>query len=138
MVGAIEQARPFGADRLERSGLRPIRQRRQIIRGLLAVALLCVSAAAAACPLCLGAGQPTKAQHLVTAQQAVLAVPTADASRFRVMEVIKGERPSSTTIEGGYPRFGPASDAAVPKSGKPLLLVRDDPFPTWVILGAIG
>jgi hypothetical protein len=107
-------------------------------RGLLAAALACVSAAAAACPLCLGAGQQTKAQHLITARQAVLAVPTDDASRFRVVEVVKGERPSSGTIEGGYPRSGPASEAAAPRRGKPLLLVRDDPFPTWVILGAIG
>ena len=107
-------------------------------RGLLAAALLCLSAAASACPLCLGAGQPTKAQQLVTAQQAVLAVPTADSDRFRVIEVIKGERPSGSTIEGGYPRFGPVSDAAAPASGKPLLLVREDPIPTWVILGAIG
>jgi hypothetical protein len=107
-------------------------------RGLFAAALLCMSAAVAACPLCLGAGQETKAQQLVAARQAVLAVPTADASRFRVIGVIKGERPSSGTIEGGHPRFGPASDTAAQKSGKPLLLVRDDPFPTWVILGAIG
>ena len=106
-------------------------------RGLLAAVLLCVSAAAAACPICLGAGQPSKAQQLVAAQQAVLAVPTADASRFRVIEVIKGERPAGSTIEGGYPRSGPAADAVAPK-GKPLLLVRTDPFPTWVILGAIG
>jgi hypothetical protein len=107
-------------------------------RGLLAAAAACVSAAAAACPLCLGAFQQTKAQQLVAARQAVLALPTADASRFRVLEVVKGERPSTTTIEGGYPRSGPASDSAAPKSGKPLLIVCDDPFPTWVILGAIG
>jgi hypothetical protein len=106
-------------------------------RGLLAVVLLCVSAAAAACPICLGAGQPSKAQELASAQQAVLAVPTADASRFRVIEVIHGERPSGTTIEGGYPRRASTADATAPK-GKPLLLVRTDPFPTWVILGAIG
>src|SRR5207344_2693982 len=112
-------------------------RKRRTALGLLAAVLLCVSAAAAACPLCLGAGQPTKAQHLAAAQQAVLAVPTADASRFRVIEVIKGERPSGTTIDGGYPRFGPAADAEVTK-GKPVLLVRDDQFPTWVILGAIG
>jgi hypothetical protein len=104
---------------------------------LLAAVLLCVSAAAAACPLCLGAGQPTKAQQLAAAQQTVLAVPTGDASRFRVIEVIRGERPSTSTIEGGYPRYGPVADAETPK-GKPLLLVRDDPFPIWVILGAIG
>jgi hypothetical protein len=105
-------------------------------RGLVAMALLCVSAAAAACPICLGAGQPTKAQELASAQQAVLAVPTADASRFRVIEVIHGDRPSSSTVEGGYPRNGPAN--ATVAQGKPLLLVRTDPFPAWVILGAIG
>jgi hypothetical protein len=105
---------------------------------LVAAALLCLSAAAAACPLCLGAGQPTKVQQLVDAQQAVLAVPTADAGRFRVVEVVKGERPSGSTIAGGYPRFGPIADIAAPASGKPLLLVRADPLPAWVILGAIG
>ena len=109
----------------------------QTTRGLLAAVLLCVSAAAAACPICLGAGQPTKAQQLAAAQQAVLAVPTDDASRFRVIEVIRGKRPSTSTIEGGYPRSGPAANARVPKN-EPLLLVRDDPFPGWVILGAIG
>ena len=107
-------------------------------RGLLAAALACMSAAASACPLCLGAFQQTKAQQLVTARQAVLAAPTADASRFRVVEVVKGERPSSGTIEGGHPRSGPASDAAEPKQGKPLLLVRDDPLLAWVIVGAVG
>jgi hypothetical protein len=102
---------------------------------LLAVALACASATASACPLCLGAGQPTAGQQLVTAPQAVLAVPTADAGRFRVVDVVKGGPPSGGTIEGGYPRFGPAT---VPKRGEPLLLVREEPFPTWVILGAVG
>ena len=101
------------------------------------MALLSVSAAAGACPICLGAGQPTKAHELAEAQQAVLAVPTADATRFRVTEVIHGDRPSGTTIEGGYPRRASTADATAPK-GKPLLLVRADPFPTWVVLGAIG
>ncbi len=118
-------------------GVDPAFRKRQATRGLLAAVLLCVSAAATACPLCLGAGQPTKAQQLAAAQHAVLAVPTADASRFRVIEVIKGERPSTSTIEGGYPRSGPAADTEVAKS-EPLLLVRDDQFPSWVILGAIG
>jgi len=115
----------------------PVIRKRQTTRGLLAAVMLCVSAAAAACPLCLGAGQPTKAEQLADAQQAVLAVPTADANRFRVIEVIRGERPSTSTIEGGYPRVGPAAEARMPTS-EALLLVRDDPFPTWVILGAIG
>jgi hypothetical protein len=90
-----------------------------------------------ACPLCLGWGQPSIAQQLVTAPQAVLAVPTADASHFRVIRVIKGERPANGTVEGGYPRSGPATGQAKVTNANPLLLVRDDPFPIWVILGAI-
>jgi hypothetical protein len=115
-------------------GLRP----GPLARGLLAAALACASAAAAACPLCLGAGQQTRAQQLVTAQQAVLALPTADAGRYRVLDVVKGERPSGSTIEGGYPRFGAMPDAAAPKSARRLLLVREDPLPVWAILGAVG
>jgi hypothetical protein len=99
---------------------------------------LLVSLDLAACPLCLGSFQPTAAQQVVGVQHAVLAAPTADASRFRVIEVIKGERPSSGTIEGGYSRSGPASDAAATKRGKPLLLVRDDSWPMWTVVGAVG
>jgi hypothetical protein len=109
-----------------------------MMRGLSTVMLSCACAAAIACPLCMGAFQQSKAQELVSAPHAVLAVPTADASRFRVIEVIKGERPASGTVEGGYPRNGPALEAAGPTRGKPLLLVRDDLCPTWTILGAIG
>jgi hypothetical protein len=109
-----------------------------MIRGLFAVALLCANALAIACPLCMGAFQQSKAQELVSAPRAVLAVATADPSRFRVVEVVKGERPASGTIEGGYPRNGTAFEAAKSRSGKSLLLVRDDLFPTWTILGPIG
>ena len=108
------------------------------MRGLLAAVLLCASAGVIACPLCMGAFQQSKAQELVSAPHAVLAVPTADPSRFRVIEVVKGERPASGTVEGGYPRNGPALEAAGSPRGKALLLVRDDLFPTWTILGAIG
>ncbi len=92
---------------------------------------------AVACPICLGAGQPTKAQELVTAPDVVLAVPTRDASRFRVTQVIKGKRPPGGTIEGGYPRSGPVPGTAAPRTGKPLLLVSDEQLPTWEVLGAI-
>jgi len=111
---------------------------RPMIRGLFAVVLLCASAAVIACPLCMGAFQQTKAQELVTASHAVLAVPTAEPSRFRVIEVVKGERPASGMVEGGYPRNGPAFEVAGSTSGKSLLLVRDDLLPTWTILGTIG
>jgi hypothetical protein len=101
------------------------------------VALLCVSTAAAACPICLGAGQSTVAQQLAAAPQAVLALPTADVGQFRVVEVLRGERPSTRTIEGGYPRSASPATGALPK-GQALLLIREDPLPGWVVLGAIG
>jgi hypothetical protein len=103
----------------------------------LAAALLSLSTAAAACPICLGAGQQTVAQQLAAAPQAVLALPTAEAGQFRVVEVVRGERPSTRTIEGGYPRAASTVDSALRK-GEALLLIREEPLPGWVVLGAIG
>jgi hypothetical protein len=99
--------------------------------------LLSVSTAAAACPICLGAGQSTVAQQLAAATQAVLALPTAEPRQFRVVEVVRGDRPSTRTIEGGYPRAASTVENALPK-GEALLLIREDPLPGWVVLGAIG
>lgn len=137
--GVGGRSEPVETDGRPRAGLRhPIRRRRRLLTGSVFVAaLLWASAEAVACPICLGAGQPSKAQELVTAPDVVLAVPTRDASRFRVTQVIKGKRPPSRTIEGGYPRSGPVPGAAAPKRGKPLLLVRDELSPTWEVLGAI-
>ncbi len=104
---------------------------------LVAAALLLKGVGALACPLCMGWGQPTTAQRLVATPQAVLAVPTADAGRFRVILVIKGERPADGMVEGDYPRNAPVPNGAAPTDARPLLLLRDDPLPTWVILGAI-
>jgi hypothetical protein len=103
-----------------------------------AALLLLAGLDAAACPLCLGSFQPSPAQRLVELRQAVLAVPTTDGSRYRVVEVIKGERPPNGMIEGGHSRSDAASDAAAQKSGKPLMLVRDESWPMWVIVGGIG
>jgi hypothetical protein len=77
------------------------------------------------------------AQQLAAAPQAVLALPTADAGQFRVIEVLRGERPTTRTIEGGYPRTAPAVQHALGK-GEALLLIREEPLPGWVVLGAIG
>jgi hypothetical protein len=110
---------------------------RAIPRHVLAAALLLPGVSASACPLCLGWGKPSTAQRLVATPQAVLAVPTADAGRFRVTQVIKGERQADGLVDGDYPRNGPAPESAIPTDARPLLLVRDDPLPTWVILGAI-
>jgi hypothetical protein len=109
---------------------------RSISRHALAAALF-TGIGASACPICLGWGQTTPAQQLVAAPQAVLAAPTADASRFRVIQVIKGARSADGMVEGGYPRTGPAAGGATPAKGRLLLLVRNDPLPAWVILGAI-
>jgi hypothetical protein len=100
-------------------------------------ALLWARAEAVACPICLGAGQPSKAQELVAAPDVVLAMPTRDASRFRVTEVIKGKRPAGGTIEGGYPPSGPLPGTAGQRSGRPLLLVSDEHVRTWEVVGAI-
>jgi hypothetical protein len=77
------------------------------------------------------------AQQLAAAPQAVLALPTAEAGQFRVVAVLRGERPTTRTIEGGYPRAAPAVHSALSK-GEALLLIREDPLPGWVVLGAIG
>ena len=115
----------------------PARRARRATGAWLAAALLGASTAAVACPICLGAGQQTVAQQLAAAPQAVLALPTAEAGQFRVVEVIRGERPSERSIEGGYPRNASTVDSALRK-GQALLLIREDPLPGWVVLGAIG
>jgi hypothetical protein len=120
-----------------RSTLRHRLRRRLLTGSVLVAALLWASAEVCACPICLGAGHPSKAQELVTGPEVVLAVPTRDASRFRITQVIKGKRPPGGTIEGGYPRSGPGSGTVAARSGKPLLLVRDEQLPTWEVLGAI-
>lgn len=110
---------------------------RAMTQHFLGALLLLKGAVAVACPLCLGWGKPSTAERLITAPQAVLATVTAEAGRFRVVQVIKGERPKDGTVEGGYPRSGPPAGARMPMDSRPLLLVRDDVLPTWVILGAI-
>ena len=133
------RSEPVETDGRTRSAPRyPLPRRRLLTGSVVVAALLWANAEAVACPICLGAGQPSKAQELVTAPDVVLAVSTRDASRFRVTQVIKGKRPSSGTIEGGYPRSGPVPGPDGPGSGKSLLLVRDELLSTWEVLGAIG
>jgi hypothetical protein len=103
-------------------------------RWLTGALLLCASAAAVACPLCIGALRHSPAQELTFLRQAVLAVPTADQRSYRVVEVIKGDRPPNGMIEEGSFR----TDAAALGSGKPLLLARDASWPMWVNVGALS
>lgn len=89
--------------------------------------LLCASALAAACPICIGTAARSPAQELVNLPRAVLAVPAGTA--YRVVEVVKGERPEGALDEVLVRAPGPG--------GQPLLLVRDDAWPMWMSLGAV-
>src|SRR5260221_2385207 len=100
-------------------------------RWLLAALLLFASIDAAACPLCLGAYQSSKADQLVELSRAVLAVPVA--SGFRVVEVIKGVRPANGVIDATAVQL----KVAPVGSGAALLLVSDDKWPMWVSVGTV-
>jgi len=103
-------------------------------RWLTAALLFWASLVAAACPLCIGALRQSPAQELTSLRQAVLAIPTAGQQSYRVVEVIKGERPSNGVIdEGSY-----KANAAALESGTPLLLVRDTSWPMWVNFGTLS
>ncbi|MGB8576112.1 MAG: hypothetical protein WCD56_06050, partial [Pseudolabrys sp.] len=67
-------------------------------RWFFAALFLCTSFAATACPLCLGAFRSSVAQQLVNLQHAVLVQPSADGREYRVVAVIKGERPAGGII----------------------------------------
>jgi hypothetical protein len=101
---------------------------------LFAMPLLVASVELSACPLCLGAYQSSTADQLLDRPQSVLAVPSADGSSYRVIEVIKGPRPAREALDASSVHL------KVEATGKTrtLLLVRDDASPMWVSLGAIG
>jgi hypothetical protein len=90
------------------------------------IVLFFASTSADACSLCMGMGAHSAAQELAEVPRAVLAAP--EGERYRVIEVIKGERPedmlSDVTIRD-------PDDA-----GKVVLLVRDETWPMWLSLGA--
>src|SRR5260221_836934 len=97
----------------------------------LAALLLFASIDAAACPLCLGAYQSSKAGQLVELSRAVLAVPAG--SGFRVVEVIKGVHPANGIIDATAVQL----KVAPVGNGTPLLLVSDDKWPMWVTVGTV-
>jgi hypothetical protein len=88
---------------------------------------------AAACPLCIGAYRQSPAQELTSLSQAVLAAPAAGPSGYRVVEVIKGQRPPNGSIEeGSYP-----AEAAAAGGARVLLFARDASWPMWASFGAL-
>jgi len=108
--------------------------RQAMTRVFVAALLLCASfSVATACPLCLGAFRSPVAQRLVDLPYAVLAQPSADGRAYRVIALIKGERP-----EGG---IIPAEDVeldVIVEVSATLLLVRDEAWSMWVGLGAVA
>ena len=92
-----------------------------------------MSAAVTACPLCMGGAARSPAQDLADLSRAVLATPVADGKSYRVVDVIKGARPEGDRVTDVVIR-----EPASLKGGKPLLLVRDEAWPMWTSLGAVG
>jgi hypothetical protein len=111
---------------------------RQFWRRSLLAAILLVFASSdslRACPLCLSARPLTiSAQELAYAGRSVLAMPAADGKCFRVVDVIKGERPSGDLSVDAVFR----ADTSAKASSKPLLLMRDDSWARWVNFGPIS
>jgi len=104
---------------------------RSLLLGCLALAF---HVDALACSMCLSAFKvEVGAQELGYASHVVLA--TQDhAQQYRVVAVIKGDAPTTGLIQETVARI----DAADLQSRKPLLLIRDDKWTSWVSLGSIG
>jgi len=103
-----------------------------ITRRSLVALFVCASSVATACPLCLGAFQPTVAQRLVELRHAMLAQPSANGRDYRVCAVIKGDRPEGEII----PAEAIQLDFVAPPTAT-LLLVRDGAWSMWLGVGAV-
>ena len=73
------------------------------------------------------------AQQLVNLPHAVLAQPSADGRSYRVVAVIKGERPAGGIIAAEAIQLDDVVAATAT-----LLLVRDDAWSMWVGVGAVA
>ena len=97
-------------------------------RALATAALLLAGATTHACPLCIGTAARSSSQDLQELSHAVLATP--QGKEYRVVAVVKGDRPDGLLDDVVAREPAPA--------GQALLLARDDSWPMWVSLGAIG
>lgn len=96
----------------------------------LAALMFLINVRAMACQLCASSLQLTiSAEELIYAEHSVLAMPVSN--EFRVVAVIKGERPPGGVITGEVFR-------AVMNTEKPLLLIRDDDWLRWVNFGPVS
>jgi len=103
-----------------------------MLQWLLAALLVFAGLDAVACPLCMGAYQSSAGQKLVEMRRAVLASRTADGG-YRVVEVIKGERPTGGSIAADVVSLKPATAG----STSTLLLVSNEGWSTWISVGAV-
>jgi hypothetical protein len=103
-----------------------------------------------ACAICFSGTVVTPGQKLDSADQAVLAVESADQSGFRVIAVVKGDVGMGEAIAESVVTLGVAEitmsmdgQTATPKASstavrEPLLLVRNRTSEAWTSIGAIG
>ncbi len=87
-----------------------------------------------ACSICLGGLRFPPGQQLDVAEQAVIAAPSADGKRWRVVQVVKGRAVAGHVISG--PVDG--ADSKTIPGGKPSLLLRYEYIERWTSVGTIG
>jgi hypothetical protein len=116
----------------------------------LGVLTVVVAGEARACAICFSGTVITPGQKLDSADQAVLAVPSAGQGQFRVIAVVKGNVATDEVIAASAMSLPIAElvmsldgQTAGPKAppvsnGKPLLLVRGKAFDKWTGVGTIG
>ena len=107
--------------------------RRRSLLGALGLMMILAVPVAHACPLCLGGVLFAPGQQMDVAEQAVLAAPLADGTRWRVIEVVKGHAVAGHVITEAVDGV----DAAAMRAGKPVLLLRHEQWTRWSSVGTI-
>ncbi len=136
-------------------GLSRVQLRVAIMRALsvlfcLAIAMAMAGSPAQACAVCFSGTVVTPGQKLDSADQAVLAVVSADKRSFRVIAAVKGDIAPATTISQSDVSLGAAElvmsmdgqtaveTSSIASADQPLLLLRSRTSETWTSLGSIG
>lgn len=103
------------------------------ILSVIAVLTLIAAGRAEACAICLSAVSVTTGQKLEAANEIVLAMPLANESRFRVVEVVKG----GSTVGGIISDTVDRAKARAQRSSTPLVLLRNELTERWESFGWI-
>ncbi len=96
--------------------------------------VLLAGSLANACSICRGSLVFPRGQQLDVAEQVVIAVPVADGTQWRIIEVTKGTAFAGQVIS--EPVDG--TDNAAMREGKPSLLLRYEQSTRWVRVGTIA